>query len=256
MRKLTCKTGERFGDWVVISPVPIIKNGHTYATVRCECGRIEERALSDLKGSRSSGCKSCVARRRSIPISIGDKYKNWTVIDGPRCTSKSTIQWYVECQCGNYRRWIQGNELVNPNFCFQCRKCSAKDTRKRTTLLNGRVGSLTQTQYTRLKRSAVSRNISWEVSLEDLWVLFEKQHRSCAITGEPLLQIKEASLDRIDSAKGYVLGNVQWTTYQANVSKHTMTMTELYEFCEKVIGHANQHPSQRLKSLEGSETNG
>ena len=67
--------------------------------------------------------------------------------------------------------------------------------------------------------------------------------------------IDEASLDRIDSSKGYIEGNVQWVTYQANVSKHTMTMEELYEFCRKVLNHANQQPSQPLTKLEGSETN-
>lgn len=45
-------------------------------------------------------------------------------------------------------------------------------------------------------------------------------------------------------------------TYQANVSKHTMTMEQLYEFCNKVINHANQQPSASLTTCEGSETNG
>lgn len=46
-----------------------------------------------------------------------------------------------------------------------------------------------------------------------------------------------------------------WVTYQANVSKHTMTMEQLYEFCRKVLNYANQQPSQPLTKLEGSETN-
>lgn len=50
-------------------------------------------------------------------------------------------------------------------------------------------------------------------------------------------------------------GNVQWVTYQANLSKHVMTMEQLYEFCRKVLNHANQQPSQPLTKLEGSETN-
>lgn len=35
-----------------------------------------------------------------------------------------------------------------------------------------------------------------------------------------------------------------------------MTMEELYDFCKKVLNHANQQPSQGLTTLEGSETNG
>ena len=55
--------------------------------------------------------------------------------------------------------------------------------------------------------------------------------------------------------KGYIEGNVQWVTYQSNLSKHVMTMEQLYEFCRKVLDHANQQPSQPLTKLKGSETN-
>ena len=76
-----------------------------------------------------------------------------------------------------------------------------------------------------------------------------------AITGDDIPNIRKASLDRIDSSIGYVEGNVQWVSKQANLSKHVMSMSELYEFCRKVLNHANQQPSQPLTKLEGSETN-
>lgn len=85
--------------------------------------------------------------------------------------------------------------------------------------------------------------------------MFEKQNHICAITGDIISSIDEASLDRIDSSKGYTEDNVQWVTIQANLSKHTMTMEELKLFCRKVLNHANQQPSQPLTKLEGSETN-
>ena len=34
-----------------------------------------------------------------------------------------------------------------------------------------------------------------------------------------------------------------------------MTMKQLYEFCKKVLNHANQQPSLQLTQQEGSETN-
>ena len=77
----------------------------------------------------------------------------------------------------------------------------------------------------------------------------------CAITGDFISNIDDASLDRIDSTKGYVEGNVQWVTKQANLSKHVMTMDQLYQFCQKVLSHANQQPSYPLIKVEGSETN-
>ena len=86
-------------------------------------------------------------------------------------------------------------------------------------------------------------------------VLFIFQNQICAITGDYISSIEDASLDRIDSSIGYIKNNIQWVTYQANVSKHIMSMNELYNFCTKVLNHANQQGSQPLKKLEPSETN-
>lgn len=34
-----------------------------------------------------------------------------------------------------------------------------------------------------------------------------------------------------------------------------MSMNQLYDFCKKVLQHANQQPNQPLTKLKGSETN-
>lgn len=255
MKKSTCKLGDQFGDWSVIDEITFTKGGHTYVKAQCKCGKIEDKCLSDLRNGRSKSCRSCAAQSRSRQIKIGDKYKHWTVINGPQITEHQCVVWECQCDCGN-TRWIQGNELTNPNKCFQCAKCAAKERGAIQAERNGKVGELTLTRYTKLQRSAETRNIIFNLSMEYLWNLFEYQNHTCAITGDYIPSIIEASLDRIDSNGNYEEGNVQWVTYQANVSKHTMSMNELYEFCKKVLNHANQQPSQPLTKLEGSETNG
>ena len=190
---------------------------------------------------------------RKLDIKVGDKFGDWTVISGPEYIN-STAYYKVRCDCGTeaYKLPI---ELLSKNREFQCEKCAQKERASQTTITNGRIGDLTLTEYTRLRRSAEKRGYAFEVSVEYLWNLFQKQKQICAITGDYIPNIKEASLDRIDSSKGYIEGNVQWVTYQANVSKHIMTMEQLYKFCKKVLNYANQQPSQSLTTLEGSETN-
>lgn len=254
MNKLSCEIGQVFGYWTVIDNTPIIKRGHTYVKVKCQCRKEQEVCLSDLTSGRATGCRSCKARERSRQINIGDKYKHWTVIDGPETNCFNCIIWKCQCDCGNVR-WIQGNELTNPNKCFKCQQCAAIKRGYKQTKENGRIGDLTLTRYTKLKKSAERRGISFEVSIKFLWNLFISQRQICAITGDYMQSINEASLDRIDSTKNYTEDNVQWVTYQANVSKHTMSMEALYEFCKKVLNHANQQPSTPLTKCEGSETN-
>ena len=133
-------------------------------------------------------------------------------------------------------------------------KCAAKK-RGLENHLQSSYEELYRFKYNKLQRNAQSRNIEFSLSKEYLWNLYIAQNKKCAITGDDLPELDEASLDRIDSNLGYVEGNVQWVTKQANLSKHIMTMQELYDFCEKVLKHANQQPSTPLTKCEGSETN-
>jgi len=43
------------------------------------------------------------------------------------------------------------------------------------------------------------------------------------------------SIDRIEPAKGYVLGNVRLVTYQANMARGQFPDDELFSFCEAVL---------------------
>lgn len=53
----------------------------------------------------------------------------------------------------------------------------------------------------------------------------------------------------IDSTPVYTTGG------QRNVKVQLLSMSELYEFAQKVLNHANQQPSTPLTKCEGSETN-
>ena len=188
--------------------------------------------------------KKKLGNKNTRNIKIGDTYKHWTVIDGPKTNSSQAIIWLCECSCKENSRWIQGNELMNPNRCFKCQKCAGKDRGLQQTLDNGRIGQLTQSKFSKLQRGAKARKLLFDLTKEYLWNLFTLQKQLCAITGDFIENIKDASLDRIDSSIGYIKGNVQWTTVQANRSKHIMSTKELIEFCNKVLNHANQQPSQ------------
>ena len=247
MKKLNCEVGEEFEYWTVIDNNSVIKNGHTYITVQCKCGKIEIKPISDLKNNRSKGCRSCAVRFRRKDIQIGEKYKSWTVIEGPiKRMNTNNIHssfWYkVQCDCGSVKL-VQANELTNLNRNFQCSKCAGVKRGLLYSTNNGRVGDLIKTQFTRIKNTAKERNIEFNLSMEYLWNLYLKQNRKCALTGDNLDSIRNASLDRINSLEGYTESNVQWVTKQANLSKHIMTTNEFLEFCNKVINHANQQPS-------------
>jgi len=93
-----------------------------------------------------------------------------------------------------------------------------------------------------VKRSAKKRNLPFDLTIEEMWSIFEKQNRRCALTGE-LLEFNKclrstngtASLDRIDSSKGYTIGNVQWVHKFINTMKQDLTEKEFARYCQMVV---------------------
>lgn len=85
-----------------------------------------------------------------------------------------------------------------------------------------------------------------DIDLNYLKNLWEIQKGICPITGWKLipkshtyiknetLTIYHASLDRIDSNKGYIKGNVRFISVMANMAKNSWTDVELIEFCKAV----------------------
>lgn len=94
----------------------------------------------------------------------------------------------------------------------------------------------------RSKRKKVSFNLD-PFFLKELW---EKQKGICPLTGWKLIlhndnryawknkSIQNASLDRIDSSKGYIQDNVRFVALIANYAKQSFTDKELTEFCNSV----------------------
>ncbi len=103
-------------------------------------------------------------------------------------------------------------------------------------------------QHHKLARRRVKSNgRECNITLEYLKELWEKQSGRCPYTGWKLdnlqttsdwnsniLNPKTASLDRIDSRKGYVFGNVQFVSVMANYAKRDFLEEELLRFCEAV----------------------
>ncbi len=95
------------------------------------------------------------------------------------------------------------------------------------------------------KRHAQEKGRDFNLTLEYLKQLWDEQKGICPYTGWKLdnprtsggKRIKSptrASLDRKDSSKGYVVGNVQFVCFMANCAKNEFNENELINFCEAV----------------------
>jgi hypothetical protein len=93
--------------------------------------------------------------------------------------------------------------------------------------------------YIRLKKGAEYRKIDFEITKDDIWGLFIKQNRKCALTGCDIIFSKikgetTASVDRIDSKKIYTLDNIQIVHKDINRLKMAFPVDVFISMCKKV----------------------
>ena len=90
----------------------------------------------------------------------------------------------------------------------------------------------------------VTRFKEVNITIQEAWDLFLEQDRKCALTGLDIVfgprdkGGNTASLDRIDSTKGYIKGNVQWVHKDINRMKFDLNQERFIELCKKVTEYA------------------
>ena len=86
------------------------------------------------------------------------------------------------------------------------------------------------------------------LTLDYMMGIYHAQDGKCALSGEQMTHITgkgrgstNISIDRIDSSKGYVPGNVQLVCAIINCMKNEHPQEEFIKFCQKVVDK-NQNP--------------
>lgn len=163
---------------------------------------------------------------------------------------------------------------------LKCRKCSQLENNKNKKF-NGcsTIGDLTGTFFNSLKSKCKQRNknrnntIEFNITMEYLWNLFLKQDKKCALSGlelnlltynrrsktgksvHPDTSVVSASLDRIDSSKGYVEGNVQWVHKVVNIMKNTLSDNDFIYFCKKITENNKSKENTEPSFISGLKNN-
>ena len=152
-------------------------------------------------------------------------------------TKNRDRHWVCLCDCG--RTKIVRQYLLKTEITKSC-GCLVSQVGNRSPHWRGH-GEISLSVWSKLKRDARKRKLSFDLKMEEVWDLFLKQNRMCVYTGLPLGFPKTtssydgtASLDRIDSSKGYTLDNVQWVHKAVNIMKQDMSNEEFFEFCKLI----------------------
>ncbi len=166
-------------------------------------------------------------------------------------TTDRKTRWECLCDCGN-TVYVTANNLKSGAIrsCKCLQKESSENFVSRTWespdkrgVLIRRYEEISADIFTRAKVQAEQRGLEYNVSQKYLWDLFISQNRKCALSGVLIGFVRNikkrkgegtASLDRINSTKGYIEGNLQWVHKEINRMKSNMTDQEFIQICKNV----------------------
>lgn len=166
----------------------------------------------------------------------GQTFGNWLVLKKhANASHNKTVIWTCECQCENKTVTNITSSSLRSGANKSCGRCKFYQ-------------DIPGVIWSRYKVFADRRNLEFSITNEYLWNLYILQEKKCALSGIELIfstQNKDwwrettASLDRIDSTKGYIEGNLQWIHKYLNLMKSNWTDEEFIEWCKLVANYNN-----------------
>ena len=142
-----------------------------------------------------------------------------------------TNKWECKCFCGNIVI-VPTSRLKNG----RTKSCGCWRSRKRNHLWKGYCG-ISGSRVSEIRLRAKKKKIDFDLSAESLWRLWEKQDSTCPISGLKIDLDSTASLDRIDSNKGYILSNVWWVHKDINKMKMDLDLNQFLKYCKIISAH-------------------
>jgi hypothetical protein len=137
------------------------------------------------------------------------------------------------------------------SYRSSCRVCCRKKRNIKTTSDPHKFLAIIFTQL-KSTRKHKRPDLEWEIVLDDVIDLWEKQEGFCALSGLLMTHTKDGegkkdlnvSLDRINPNEGYKPGNIQLVAYRVNIMKHSLSEDLFLWWCENIVNQKIKKQSQ------------
>jgi len=184
----------------------------------------------------------------------GKKFSRLKVVKLTNQSRNGTKVWECLCDCGKicYVTTKHLNRSYHPQKSCGClKKENDSKVGKESPYFQGYEGISQHWFNSHVLRSCKGYNgknnkrnpVDINIDIKYLWELFQKQNGKCKLTGLDItLPVSgkdkfTASVDRIDSSKGYIIGNVQWVHQHINRMKNTFEQDHFIQMCKLVANN-------------------
>ncbi len=229
---------KKYGRWTIIEE----REGKLFC--KCDCGTEKLVNASNVLGGRSKSCgcltKEVISRIKFRDLS-GRIFGKWTVINRLPNDKWNMTKYLCRCECGKEKD-VYAKHLNSGNSSG-CHECSIKSGSDHPDWKGyGDIsGAWWATHIGACDRQRSGNITPVKITKEFAWDLFLKQNKKCALSGLDLVISNDhskntASIDRINSAKGYVEDNIQWVHKHVNIMKNIFEQDYFIDMCKKITG--------------------
>lgn len=156
----------------------------------------------------------------------GKKFNKLTVIKDHGRMRDGNTKWQCLCDCGKETYYSTRHLLrkKNPVVSCGCHRNSQKGANHPQWIGHEGISGSWWRSHILREINGRRHRVPVTITIQEAWDLLVKQNFKCSLSGMPIFVGDNsingtASLDRIDSSKGYELDNVQWTHKHINFMK-------------------------------------
>jgi hypothetical protein len=171
---------------------------------------------------------------------LGQKYGKWLVI-GEKLQIDREAKVLCRClECNKTEKYVSAYQLVT-GVSKRCSVCGYSLKEENNPAWKG-CGKVPGEKLSKIIRGAKSRNINFNLTIEYISELYNKQNGFCYYTNLPIsFKDKTASLERVDSNIGYEESNVVWVHKNVNIMKRDLSYEEFYNVCKLVVENKKEN---------------
>jgi hypothetical protein len=225
------------------------KNKWIYGTTKRELAKIA--GISEGMISKDLTHYKIKRHKEEMPTGLDVKGKKFDLLRPVRLvsidekkTGNNKYLWDCECDCGNKCVKTTNSLKYHHTNSDTKNSCGCEDKR----IARWESLDINPRHFNRIKSGAKKRKLEFDLTPEFLHELFHKQKKRSAISGRKLLLPGKkgrgsglsqcpsdnkdliASLDRIDSSKGYTKDNVWWISRRENSCKMDLSIQDMEQF--------------------------
>lgn len=235
--------GQTFDRLTVLEEI-VDEKGARKFRCRCQCNKVVTVSKYSVLYGHTRSC-GCYRRHRRENL-VGQRFGYLVILELTQEKDQNG-NYRVRCQCDCGRETKPYIHCVVGGTTTSCgcrrdqyEKLIGKNS-SQFTGYEGIGGSL----WGRIRRSARKRHLDFDIELPYAWALLVQQQERCVLTNLPIRACgphPTASLDRIDSTKGYVCGNIQWVHKVVNIMRNIYTMDQFFKVCFLVAHKQGWNP--------------